>query len=703
MKACLGKRSRRIVTYFLTFVMAFALLSIPGSLGRGVNAAPGGSEDDYLFQLVPEEKTHVYDYQMAYYDDGNSVLLRVDVTPMIDESQYMPGINGVVGDMSWTLFNEINDADKNMTVLEFRGNTQFNTGAKSGNMVVSIVEKASPTNVVGKVTIPITYFDSSVLHTVTFDGNGGYVGTQIIGDDTDPSFITEKDESIKEGSTIGADVLKNINPSYPNNEKIFVGWQINGEGDIYYHTVVPGRKWVGSIPVNTDITVTAVWEDMVTLTFITESGTISYADALKANLISNDNNTSLKFGVAKGNTLGGGVSAENDNLYFLGWRCSVDDILYEAGSIYNYQPENDATFTAEWDQIYKITFRSEEGYIGGNKNTVQVVRKCRQGSRFGEGGPAYGSPRMSGYDDYVFDCWVDQSTGEEWTTRNLNYGLDGKAFYPTQDTVMLAKWKPAHNWVVDEVLLEATCTSDGEQRLRCTDEGCSMTKIEVIPATGHKVVVDKAVSPTKTSTGLTAGSHCATCGTVLKAQIIIPKLTDESSGETPGQGNASGNNASNGSGSGQNGNSQAKATSYRNEWVDGKWYNAQGICDYDGTLMWKQNSTGWWVEDSKGWYPISQWMKIDGIWYYFNAAGYMAAGEWYEGYWLNADGSCTYGGVGSWKSDATGWWFADTSGWYAASQWQRIDGCWYYFGSNGYMVTNQYVEGYWIDADGVCR
>ena len=47
----------------------------------------------------------------------------------------------------------------------------------------------------------------------------------------------------------------------------------------------------------------------------------------------------------------------------------------------------------------------------------------------------------------------------------------------------------------------------------------------VIPATGHQnIVIDKAVSPTYDATGLTEGSHCEDCGTVIIKQDIIPKL-----------------------------------------------------------------------------------------------------------------------------------------------------------------------------------
>ena len=141
---------------------------------------------------------------------------------------------------------------------------------------------------------------------------------------------------------------------------------------------------------------------------------------------------------------------------------------------------------------------------------------------------------------------------------------------------------------------------------------------------------------------------------------------------------------------------------YQNEWINGKWYDANGNQTYTGTLSWKNNSTGWWVEDTAGWYPQDQWQKIDGIWYYFKPDGYMASNEYYDGYWFNSDGSWDEQYFLTWKSNSTGWWVEDKSGWWPSSKWLKIDGSWYYFNASGYMVTNQYVDGYWLGADGAC-
>ena len=65
-----------------------------------------------------------------------------------------------------------------------------------------------------------------------------------------------------------------------------------------------------------------------------------------------------------------------------------------------------------------------------------------------------------------------------------------------------------------------TCTDEGVKTFACST--CNHSYTETLSATGHTVVADKAVAPTCTATGLTEGSHCSVCNTVIVAQETVP-------------------------------------------------------------------------------------------------------------------------------------------------------------------------------------
>ncbi len=137
------------------------------------------------------------------------------------------------------------------------------------------------------------------------------------------------------------------------------------------------------------------------------------------------------------------------------------------------------------------------------------------------------------------------------------------------------------------------------------------------------------------------------------------------------------------------------------QWIDNYWIGSNGVWSYQYKGSWKSNSKGWWYEDASGWYPKSCWQKINGELYYFGSDGYMAANEWIDGKWINGSGySGRYKYTGSWKSNSKGWWFTDTSGWYPVNKWQKINGKWYYFEGDGYMASNKYIGGYWVNSSG---
>ena len=77
-----------------------------------------------------------------------------------------------------------------------------------------------------------------------------------------------------------------------------------------------------------------------------------------------------------------------------------------------------------------------------------------------------------------------------------------------------------HVWSAWITIKEPQCKEAGLTQRYCTI--CSYTESQPTNALGHTVVIDKAVAPTCTSTGLTEGKHCSVCYKVFVAQQIVP-------------------------------------------------------------------------------------------------------------------------------------------------------------------------------------
>ena len=114
-----------------------------------------------------------------------------------------------------------------------------------------------------------------------------------------------------------------------------------------------------------------------------------------------------------------------------------------------------------------------------------------------------------------------------------------------------------------------------------------------------------------------------------------------------------------------------------------------------------------WVKIGNTWYYMNPssgamqtgWLKLGSTWYYLNADGTMAADTWVGDYYVNADGVWVPGKekpVDKWINTSGRWWYRHADGSYTKSNWEYIDGQWYYFDKDGWMTTGyQAVSGEW--------
>lgn len=82
---------------------------------------------------------------------------------------------------------------------------------------------------------------------------------------------------------------------------------------------------------------------------------------------------------------------------------------------------------------------------------------------------------------------------------------------------------------------------------------------------------------------------------------------------------------------------------------------------------WKKDETGWWYQSEDGSYPKDTWKQINGIYFRFNSNGYILENTWYK----NADG----------------YWYWLKKGGFMATGWQFINDKWYFFENTGEMKT----------------
>ena len=115
---------------------------------------------------------------------------------------------------------------------------------------------------------------------------------------------------------------------------------------------------------------------------------------------------------------------------------------------------------------------------------------------------------------------------------SVTVSLGGQDFYGEKEVENPDDPARGHTEVIDKAVAP-TCTQAGKTAGKhCSVCNEVLLAQEAIPAKGHTVVTDEAVAPTCTEAGKTEGKHCSVCNEVLLAQEAIPAkghtvVTDE--------------------------------------------------------------------------------------------------------------------------------------------------------------------------------
>ena len=90
-----------------------------------------------------------------------------------------------------------------------------------------------------------------------------------------------------------------------------------------------------------------------------------------------------------------------------------------------------------------------------------------------------------------------------------------------EETITVEETTETHVCTFGEwaTIKDPTCTENGQQERTCV---CGEKETQSIVARGHSEVIDEAVAPTCTETGLTEGKHCSVCDYVILVQDIVP-------------------------------------------------------------------------------------------------------------------------------------------------------------------------------------
>ena len=319
---------------------------------------------------------------------------------------------------------------------------------------------------------------SEPSYKVRFYSEEGYLGEE----SPDAKEITK--QVWYEGDNCTLDDLGEGIPEGVRSGYVIAGWKYND--DIYYcvDSLKPSSRDKDidnlEVPDGEIITVTACWEEVYKITYISNEGYLETASADSKEKIvykkKSDQYSSWNCPDGK----------ERNGYLIAGWKVEGDDTLYRTNddfenekSLNQYELTGDVVFTAQWEKAITITFKSSEGYIDKNEagSKEKVIRQLA-GQRLSYTAPGYV------HDNKGLKYWKDTSDGSLYwrgwdKDLDKDSGFEGRglwSIHPTKDTVFEAVWDTVYK--VTYVTAEGTVEYDKKEVTYYAFAGTKLVMLE---------------------------------------------------------------------------------------------------------------------------------------------------------------------------------------------------------------------------------
>ena len=147
---------------------------------------------------------------------------------------------------------------------------------------------------------------------------------------------------------------------------------------------------------------------------------------------------------------------------------------------------------------------------------------------------------------------------------------------------------------------------------------------------------------------------------------------------------------------------KADGSQAANEWVFDAQYQSWFYIKEDANYAeneWLKQGDDYFYLKSGGYMAKSEWVEDKGAFYYLDQDGKMKRNAWLGASYVGATGAKV---IEDWVYDSRydAWFYIKADGQHAEKEWLQIKGKDYYFKSGGYLLTSQWIDQAYVNANG---